>query len=323
MFAGCGTRTTDQGYAANTQADGHREQFTGYERDSETELDFAQARYFASAQGRFTSVDPLLASGRPINPQSWNRYSYALNRPLSFIDPSGMFPDLASLGELFQTKQKEGEKPAAQPQLPDPPKEQTEASVNKIPYNDGTGSGVLKPNKDMRDLLSLIYNTQYQNQLLNRIEDDVADSYGSTVPQSITTEASSTETNGGKVGGQVGAEIGASPKASVSINGEATTSNATTTGAKVTGIFRPEAKAERDVNYNILRLQFGSQFNGKSILFSNGDTGETYSVTIDLGLAHTILDRVSSRAEANANMLYDRIEEFGRGLRRAYEGPKK
>jgi hypothetical protein len=234
-----------------------------------------------------------------------------------------MFPDLASLGELFQTKQKEGEKPAAQPQLPDPPKEQTEASVNKIPYNDGTGSGVLKPNKDMRDLLSLIYNTQYQNQLLNRIEDDVADSYGSTVPQSITTEASSTETNGGKVGGQVGAEIGASPKASVSINGEATTSNATTTGAKVTGIFRPEAKAERDVNYNILRLQFGSQFNGKSILFSNGDTGETYSVTIDLGLAHTILDRVSSRAEANANMLYDRIEEFGRGLRRAYEGPKK
>src|SRR5262249_3376735 len=90
LFAGYGTRTTDQGYAASTQADGQRKQFTGYERDPETGLDFAQARYFASAQGRFTSVDPLLASGRPSNPQSWNRYSYALNRPLSLIDPSGL-----------------------------------------------------------------------------------------------------------------------------------------------------------------------------------------------------------------------------------------
>jgi RHS repeat-associated protein len=91
LFAGVGARAADQGYASNTQQDGNRKQFTGYERDPETELDFAQARYFSSVQGRFTSVDPLLASGRPINPQSWNRYSYALNRPLILSDPSGMW----------------------------------------------------------------------------------------------------------------------------------------------------------------------------------------------------------------------------------------
>jgi hypothetical protein len=40
--------------------------------------------------GRFTSPDPLLSSGRPIHPQSWNRYSYVINQPLSLIDPNGL-----------------------------------------------------------------------------------------------------------------------------------------------------------------------------------------------------------------------------------------
>jgi RHS repeat-associated protein len=56
--------------------------FTGKERDGETGLDYFGARYFSGAQGRFTSPDPLLNSGRPWEPQSWNRYTYALNNPL-------------------------------------------------------------------------------------------------------------------------------------------------------------------------------------------------------------------------------------------------
>jgi RHS repeat-associated protein len=32
--------------------------FTGKERDGETGLDYFGARYYASAQGRFTSADP-------------------------------------------------------------------------------------------------------------------------------------------------------------------------------------------------------------------------------------------------------------------------
>jgi RHS repeat-associated protein len=64
---------------------------TGKERDAETGLDYFGARYLSSPQGRFTSPDPLLNSGRPDNPQSWNRYSYTFNNPLRFTDPTGMY----------------------------------------------------------------------------------------------------------------------------------------------------------------------------------------------------------------------------------------
>jgi hypothetical protein len=37
------------------------------------------------------SPDPFMASGRVENPQTWNRYTYALNNPLRFIDPFGLF----------------------------------------------------------------------------------------------------------------------------------------------------------------------------------------------------------------------------------------
>jgi len=87
LYAGAGGRADTQGYDAD---DNVRQKFTGYERDDESKLDYAQARYYASVQGRFTSLDPLLASGRVSNPQSWNRYTYVLNNPLRFIDPNGL-----------------------------------------------------------------------------------------------------------------------------------------------------------------------------------------------------------------------------------------
>jgi RHS repeat-associated protein len=72
--------------------------FTGKERDAETGLDYFGARYMSSAQGRFTSPDPLLSSGRPWDPQSWNRYSYVLNNPLRYTDPLGLYVWDGSLG---------------------------------------------------------------------------------------------------------------------------------------------------------------------------------------------------------------------------------
>jgi RHS repeat-associated protein len=65
--------------------------FTGKERDAESGLDYFGARYFSAAQGRFTSPDPMLNSGRPWLPQSWNRYAYSLNNPLRFVDPNGLW----------------------------------------------------------------------------------------------------------------------------------------------------------------------------------------------------------------------------------------
>jgi len=87
VFAGTSGRTATQGYVS----DNTRQKFTGYERDGETGLDYAQARYYASAQGRFTSPDPLLSSGRTENPQTWNRFTYTLNNPLKYTDPLGLF----------------------------------------------------------------------------------------------------------------------------------------------------------------------------------------------------------------------------------------
>jgi RHS repeat-associated protein len=75
-----------------------RQGFGGYEEDTETGLDFAQARYMSAAQGRFTSVDPLLASGTPVNPKTWNRYAYTLNNPLRYVDPTGLVTEYLNNG---------------------------------------------------------------------------------------------------------------------------------------------------------------------------------------------------------------------------------
>jgi RHS repeat-associated protein len=72
-----------------------------------TGLDYFLARYYSSAQGRFTSPDEF--SGGPVdpstgqqiqqpgplpyaditNPQSLNKYAYVLNNPLRYTDPDG------------------------------------------------------------------------------------------------------------------------------------------------------------------------------------------------------------------------------------------
>jgi RHS repeat-associated protein len=80
-----GSRTAANGYVA----DGVRQQFAGYERDSETGLDFAGARYFSAVQGRFTSADNFLNDTQAVDPSSWNLYAYVRNNPLRYTDPTG------------------------------------------------------------------------------------------------------------------------------------------------------------------------------------------------------------------------------------------
>ena len=57
--------------------------FTGKERDEEegSYLDYFGARYHASTMGRFLSPGPLLISGRPDDPQTWNKYAYVRTIP--------------------------------------------------------------------------------------------------------------------------------------------------------------------------------------------------------------------------------------------------
>ncbi len=70
--------------------DNVKQKFTGYQKDDETGLDFAEARMYENRHGRFTAVDPLLASGKSANPQTFNRFVYCVNSPLGCVDPTGL-----------------------------------------------------------------------------------------------------------------------------------------------------------------------------------------------------------------------------------------
>ncbi len=89
LLAGVGHRQGANGYSLSQSAQ-PRQQFGSYERDSETGLDFAEARYYSSVQGRFTSVDPLMASAKTGDPQTWNHFVFVLNNPLRYVDPDGL-----------------------------------------------------------------------------------------------------------------------------------------------------------------------------------------------------------------------------------------
>jgi len=66
--------------------------FTGRERDTETGLDYFGARYYTGPTGRFMSPDPANLSVDFWLPQTWNRYTYSLNNPLSMVDRNGLWP---------------------------------------------------------------------------------------------------------------------------------------------------------------------------------------------------------------------------------------
>ena len=87
------TYTTQRTNALGYKPDTIRQDYTGYQKDDESGLEFAQARYYNTAHGRFTSVDPLTASANVKDPQTFNRYSYVLNSPYKFSDPLGLLPE--------------------------------------------------------------------------------------------------------------------------------------------------------------------------------------------------------------------------------------
>ena len=61
--------------------------YTGHEHLERTGLIHMNGRVYDPVIGRFLSPDPVVADAS--FSQSWNAYSYALNSPLSFSDPSG------------------------------------------------------------------------------------------------------------------------------------------------------------------------------------------------------------------------------------------
>jgi RHS repeat-associated protein len=90
---GNGGRTAAQGYRpAFAPLNKPDQRFAGLARDDELGLDLGGARNYSPTLGRFTSTDPALDSMSLRNPQTLNRYSYALNLPTRLIDPTGEVP---------------------------------------------------------------------------------------------------------------------------------------------------------------------------------------------------------------------------------------
>ncbi|MBX3267903.1 MAG: hypothetical protein KF831_14485 [Acidobacteria bacterium] len=87
-------------------ADDLRRKFTTYERDGETDSDYAKNRQTDFSRGRFTSPDPYkivaevkvernkeradeMLRAYISHPQKWNQYPYTINNPLRYTDPTG------------------------------------------------------------------------------------------------------------------------------------------------------------------------------------------------------------------------------------------
>lgn len=66
--------------------------FTGKERDAESGLDNFGARMYASTMGRWMSPDPSNLGVDIYMPQTWNKYNYAVNNPLTIKDANGLWP---------------------------------------------------------------------------------------------------------------------------------------------------------------------------------------------------------------------------------------
>lgn len=69
---------------------GHQRDFLGWTNvDNSEYLDYMHARYYDPNLGRFLSVDPKYDEDVQFRPQKWNRYSYAVNNPIRYVDPDG------------------------------------------------------------------------------------------------------------------------------------------------------------------------------------------------------------------------------------------
>jgi RHS repeat-associated protein len=70
-----------------------RTRFAAMERDTESAQYYDHARSHGFQVGRFLSIDRVL--GRQMDPQTWNRYTYAGNNPIRLVDTDGNVVQLA------------------------------------------------------------------------------------------------------------------------------------------------------------------------------------------------------------------------------------
>jgi len=133
--------------------------FTGKERDTESNLDNFEARYYSSQFGRFQSADwsavpvpvPYADLG---NPQTLNLYAYVKNNPMNLSDPSGHQAEGALVGvsgEYMAARMRAGGEPLG-------PGDAVEPGVWEVTIN-GESSFVLGSYADAEQAASAAQNT--------------------------------------------------------------------------------------------------------------------------------------------------------------------
>lgn len=97
----------EEKFRASYGSDSIRRKFSVYQRDEETDLDFAVMRTYQRSYARFSQPDPyniIFEKERGRNkkeknrifrhfvdqPQNWNRYVYVINNPQTYVDPLGL-----------------------------------------------------------------------------------------------------------------------------------------------------------------------------------------------------------------------------------------
>jgi RHS repeat-associated protein len=151
--------TAERTQALGYKPDDIRQKFTSYEKDEETDLDFAQARMYSNKIGRFVSPDPISISAKRIkNPQIWNRYSYTGNNPLSFTDPDGL--ERIALGESEDEIKKK---------LEEEKKKRDSIKKDKTLSKDGRNERLKEQDKVINRLNIQLRGTQVVNSILERM----------------------------------------------------------------------------------------------------------------------------------------------------------
>lgn len=92
MFAGIVQLDEYDPWGKVSRSEGNAEKtrrFNGKELDAESGLYYYGARYYDPDLARFVSPDTFVQE--PANPQNLNRYSYTINNPQKYVDPSGHF----------------------------------------------------------------------------------------------------------------------------------------------------------------------------------------------------------------------------------------
>jgi RHS repeat-associated protein len=164
--SGTGGRNSAQGYGGQ---DSIRQKFTSYERDNESNLDFAKNRYHNFNLGRFQSPDPIIISRRRIrNPQIWNSYSYAGNNPLNFVDPLGL--ERIKLGDSEEQVKKDIEAKKAEKKRLEAEKKQLKKTKANQAYIDKKQGEIDSANKGLNTLNKKLEGTQTVNKMLKALD---------------------------------------------------------------------------------------------------------------------------------------------------------